>query len=231
MRRRKNQLQPGKSIVMFSYGSGALATMYKLQVRQPTNQQSKFSVQTIAKAMQLTQRLASREEVNPSDLDHALETRARMHRAGAPYSPVYPTVGRMFPGTYYLNGIDTKWRRSYSRVPLDAVMERHTTLLAPPIVLRLEQHDQVAHPVTGKLLVLERAMEGSADKLTEAKRRIASVITGTAAALSCSKEPFAKHNMDRLIAGDQFIQPISSYQKSNVRKKHCANEKTQGWKS
>eukprot|EP00523_Entomoneis_sp_CCMP467_P003814 CAMPEP_0168759706 /NCGR_PEP_ID=MMETSP0724-20121128/22370_1 /TAXON_ID=265536 /ORGANISM="Amphiprora sp., Strain CCMP467" /LENGTH=68 /DNA_ID=CAMNT_0008808655 /DNA_START=39 /DNA_END=242 /DNA_ORIENTATION=- len=68
--------------------------------------------------MKLTQRLTTREEVDPAELDWALETRAKMHRAGAPYQPIYPTVGRLFPGTYYLTGIDSEWKRTYSRVPL-----------------------------------------------------------------------------------------------------------------
>ena len=62
----------------------------------------------MSQTMQLTERLNSREEVHPCELDLALETRARMHRAGAPYSPVYPTVGRLFPGTYFLNGNDNQ---------------------------------------------------------------------------------------------------------------------------
>ena len=36
----------------------------------------------MAQKMKLTERLASREEVRPCELDLALETRARMHRAG-----------------------------------------------------------------------------------------------------------------------------------------------------
>jgi len=143
--------------------------------------------------------------VSPAELDHALETRARMHRAGAPYSPVYPTVGRLFPGTYYLNGVDSKWRRSYTRVPMDAPMESHGTSLAPPIVLRLAQRDAVSHPVTGKLLVQVESVDGSHDQITEARRRIACVITGTAAGLPGGKDVFHKENLERLIDGHQCI--------------------------
>ena len=92
-------------------------------------------------AMKLTQRLESREEVGPGELDMALDTRARMHGAGAPYTPVYPTVGRLFPGTYYLQSIDEKWRRIYERVPLDAKMAPHGSSLAPESVLKLSGGD------------------------------------------------------------------------------------------
>ncbi|KAL3924205.1 MAG: hypothetical protein SGILL_001182 [Bacillariaceae sp.] len=164
----------------------------------------------MVEALQLMERLGSREKVHPSELDHALETRARMHRAGAPYSPVYPTTGRLFPGTYYLNGIDSSWRRTYSRVPLDAKMDPHGTPLAPPLVMRVAKRDQISHPVTGKLQVLSSTEEGSADKTTEARRRIACVITGTAAGLPGNPDSvFSDDNMDRLISGDSCIRPVS----------------------
>lgn len=235
----RGEMTPGKSVVLFSYGSGALATMYRLTVyvnvcrrrlllllnathsvltssplplllysREPTIQ-SKFTIAKMASTMKLMERLESREEVHPSELDYALETRARMHRAGAPYSPVYSNAGRLFPGTYYLNGIDSKWRRSYSRVPLDAPMDPHGSLLAPPIVLRLAKRDMLSQPVTGKLQVLASAKEGNADQITEARRRIACVVTGTAAGLPGGDHVFHPNNLQRLVDGKQCITPIS----------------------
>jgi hydroxymethylglutaryl-CoA synthase len=103
----RGDLTPGKTAVVFSYGSGAIATMYRLHVREPTGaiggwrgDTRVFTIAEMARNLDLTGRLATREEVHPQELDLALETRARMHRGGAPYSPVYPTIGRMFPGEY-----------------------------------------------------------------------------------------------------------------------------------
>jgi 3-oxoacyl-(acyl-carrier-protein) synthase len=172
--------------------------------------QTKFTVRNISKTMDLTNRLAQREQIAPNELDHALETRARMHRAGAPYSPIYPTIGRLLPGTFYLNGVDSKWRRTYSRVPLDAPMAPHGASLASPMVLRLAHRDAISHPVTGKLQVLAVATDGNADQITEARRRIACVITGTAAGLPGSEFAFEKNNLQRLIDGNQCITPIPS---------------------
>lgn len=191
-----------------------------------TSKESKFSIKRMADALKLMDRLSAREKVHPSELDHALETRARMHRAGAPYSPVYPTIGRLFPGTYYLNGIDSSWRRTYSRVPLDAKMDLSASPLAPPIVMRLAKRDQMSHPVTGKLQVLSSAEEGNADKATEARRRIACVITGTAAGLPGTRgQVFDPANMNRLISGDSCIGPVSGSVKMAMLEKNVVQVK------
>ena len=118
-------------------------TLQQFVHRSRTPTQSTFSIDKMAEAMKLTARLESREEVHPSELDMALDTRARLHGAGAPYNTVYPTVGRLFPGTYYLKEIDDKWRRIYDRVPLDATMAPHGTSLAPESVLRQADRDIV----------------------------------------------------------------------------------------
>jgi Hydroxymethylglutaryl-coenzyme A synthase C terminal len=113
--------------------------------REPTDQQSTFHIAKMVDAMKLSERLGKREEVHPGELDLALDTRASMHGAGAPYTPVYPTVGRLFPGTYYLKEIDEKWRRIYDRVPLDAEMASSLgTWLAPESVLRLADRDPLS---------------------------------------------------------------------------------------
>lgn len=189
-----------------------------LHSRTPEHQ-SKFTIAKMSQTMKLTERLASREEVDPCELDLALETRARMHRAGAPYSPVYPTVGRLFPGTYYLNGIDSKFRRTYSRVPIDASMDTKGSSLAPPIVLRLAKMDSVSEPVTGSLHVINAVKEGNADMITEARRRVACVITGTSAGLPGGDQVFQNDNLDRLVAGHQCIKPVSQSLKNAMLEK------------
>ncbi|KAL7519341.1 hypothetical protein ACHAWX_004108 [Stephanocyclus meneghinianus] len=235
---KRGDLKPGKTVVVFSYGSGALATMYRLHVRDPTadgaDRKRVFTIQDMVKNLNLSERLASREEVHPSELDLALETRARMHRSGAPYSPVYPTVGRMFPGTYFLNGIDSTWVRTYSRVPLlsEPAPAGTSGMLAPPIVLRLAERDAVSSPVKGMLDVITRARTSSGtalDKFTDAERRVACVITGTSAGLPCGDEVaniFDPMNLQRLVEGKtQCIRPISGSLKMAMLEKNVVQLK------
>lgn len=239
----RGELTCGKTAVVFSYGSGALATMYRLHIREPTHSPNAstdqggrvFTVEEMVKNLNLTHRLDSREEVHPQELDLALETRARMHRGGAPYSPVYPTNGRMFPGTYFLNGIDSKWRRSYSRVPLDSEPEAAgtSTTLAPPIVLRLAKREALSTPVTGVLEVLTKSVSGNAlDKYADAKARVACVITGTSAGMPCGDdvgEVFDSSNLQRLVEGKlQCIRPISGTMKMAMLDKNVVQLKKLG---
>lgn len=169
-------------------------------------------------ALKLTERLASREEVHPKELDLALDARARMHHAGAPYSPVYPTTGRLFPGTYYLQSIDENWKRHYARVPLNATMDASSDGLAPSSVRRLSSQIAISTPVTGKLKKLLNASIDEPDDSVIA--RIACVITGTAAGLPGGEAIFAPDNLDRLIAGHQLIQPVSDEAKQAMVEKN-----------
>lgn len=214
----RGDLTPGKKVTVFSYGSGSMATMYGLTASAPKN--SRFSIASMAKALSLSQRLDTREQVDPSELDYALETRARMHKAGAPYTPVYPTIGRLFPGTYYLNSIGSDWVRTYSRVPLDATMIKDEEKLAPESVIQLAERESVSCPVTGKLKVLEKAEEGC-DKISEAKRRVACVVTGVSAGLPGNEGPvFAGDNLKKLVEGHQCIKPLSDCAKNSMLEKN-----------
>jgi len=110
---RRGDLEVGKNVVVFSYGSGALATMYRLHIREPN--QSKFTISKMTDALNLMARLDAREELDASELDKALDARARMHTAGAPYKPQYQSF-RLLSGTYYLDEIDANFVRKYKRI-------------------------------------------------------------------------------------------------------------------
>jgi 3-oxoacyl-(acyl-carrier-protein) synthase len=87
--------------------------------------------------------------------------------------------------------------------------------------MRLAKRDQISHPVTGKLQVLSSTEEGNADKATEARRRIACVITGTAAGLPGNPEnAFSPDNLKKLIRGDSCILPISGSVKMAMLEKN-----------
>jgi hydroxymethylglutaryl-CoA synthase len=101
------QLQ-NKRVIMFSYGSGLSASMFSFTVRGSTEH--------IAKRLNVAQRLASRTKLPPADYDAVMALREKTHNA-RDYVPVSEvTEAGFFPGTYYLEKVDEKFRRTYGRV-------------------------------------------------------------------------------------------------------------------
>jgi len=108
----------GKAVTLFSYGSGALASMLEI-VPTATPAGSPFTLDKMQAALDLFARLDSRERLLPANLAHALESRERLASV-APFSPQYLTEG-LFPGTFFLTEISAKYERTYQRKPLEAV--------------------------------------------------------------------------------------------------------------
>ena len=77
-----------------------------------------FTLQKIQDALNLSNRLASREKLTPNDLTQALEGREKSH-GHVPFKPIF-LVDKLFPGTYYLEEITTSYERIYRRKGLDA---------------------------------------------------------------------------------------------------------------
>jgi len=96
----------GKRIGMFAYGSGLSATMFSFRVRQSTSR--------IARAVNLSERLEQRIIIPPAEFEKIMNLREETHQ-NREYHPV-GDVQNMFLGTYYLEYVDQKFRRSYKRV-------------------------------------------------------------------------------------------------------------------
>ncbi|KAJ2156334.1 3-hydroxy-3-methylglutaryl coenzyme A synthase [Coemansia sp. RSA 552] len=99
----------GKRVAAFSYGSGCAASMYSFRVRADTSE--------IARTLDLDRRLEARTKVAPAEFEHIMALREKTHNAQE-YEPV-GSIDSLAPGTYYLQKVDSKWRRAYGRIPLD----------------------------------------------------------------------------------------------------------------
>ncbi|KAJ1961075.1 3-hydroxy-3-methylglutaryl coenzyme A synthase [Dipsacomyces acuminosporus] len=98
----------GKRVTLFSYGSGCAASVYSFRVRGNTAD--------LAQKLDLAERLESRIKVSPAEFEKIMELREKTHNA-QDYEPT-GSVDQLFPGTYYLQKIDSMWRRAYGRTPL-----------------------------------------------------------------------------------------------------------------
>jgi hydroxymethylglutaryl-CoA synthase len=95
----------GKRISMFAYGSGAASSFYTIRVKGDTSE--------IRQKMDLLNRLAAMKVVPCQEYVDALKLREANHNA-AGYTPA-GDVANVWPGAYYLEEIDSKYRRRYLR--------------------------------------------------------------------------------------------------------------------
>ena len=95
---------------MFSYGSGLASCMYSLRVSD-----SPLLTKMAECLGNLPKTLVARKTVPPAEFERTMKLREETHHL-APYQPVGDPT-QLFPGTYYLTGVDEKHRRSYARVP------------------------------------------------------------------------------------------------------------------
>jgi hypothetical protein len=108
-----------KSITLFSYGSGALASMFSIIPSETgSGSSSSFTLKRMQEQLNIKNRLANREELSPIDLATALKVREAGLHPELPYTPKF-LVENMVPGTYYLDEITKNYERVYKRKPLD----------------------------------------------------------------------------------------------------------------
>ncbi|KAH9852620.1 hydroxymethylglutaryl-CoA synthase [Lenzites betulinus] len=97
----------GKRISMFAYGSGLASSFFTLKVKGDTS--------AIREKMDLVARLESMKVVPCQEYVDSLALREKNHNAGS-YQPV-GSLDNIWPGAYYLENIDARYRRTYIRAP------------------------------------------------------------------------------------------------------------------
>ncbi|XP_033737044.1 hydroxymethylglutaryl-CoA synthase 1-like isoform X2 [Pecten maximus] len=119
----------GQRIVLFSYGSGLAASMFSLRITEDTSQAS--GLPTLYSCLSdVKSRLEIRQKSSPEEFDRIMKLREDTHNK-APYVPVGP-IDTLFPGTWYLTGIDGMHRRSYDRVTPTKLANGHATSSVEP---------------------------------------------------------------------------------------------------
>lgn len=117
-------LSRGARVLMFSYGSGSIATMFVLHMREADAMQSKFSLEKMAKTLDLTARLARRQKITPKEFTARMKLRQQAH--GVSNSLQLTQSIRSIPlGEFYLDQIDALGRRFYARSESPDTAERY----------------------------------------------------------------------------------------------------------
>ncbi|KAF5351364.1 hypothetical protein D9758_008055 [Tetrapyrgos nigripes] len=102
------QTLKGKRVSLYAFGSGCAASWFTAKI--------KGDVTEINQKMNLLKRLADMKVVAPQDFVDALALREKNHDA-KDYVPE-GSIDNIWPGAYYLESVDGKFRRKYAKAPL-----------------------------------------------------------------------------------------------------------------
>lgn len=111
----KHNTLAGNRAIMFSYGSGLTATMFSLKMNEG---KQPFNLSKIAQVLNIADKLKSRHEVAPEKFVDTLKLME--HRYGAKEFVTSKDTTLLAPGTYYLTEVDSKYRRFYSKKPVNS---------------------------------------------------------------------------------------------------------------
>lgn len=120
----------GKRVLVFSYGSGLASAMFSISLSK--NGAAGSPLDLLQKNVQShISLLSERLKITPEEFDRRMKEREEGY--GLPGFVPKEDVSVLFPGTYYLNAVDDKFRRTYSRKPLgvDAVNQKK---VATPVI-------------------------------------------------------------------------------------------------
>lgn len=112
----------GKTVTLFSYGSGAMASMFEIIPRVPSSAEQKhnFTIHRMQNILRIDERLQQRgQSFTPDEFESALAAREVAH-AKAPYTPTYP-ITCVNKGAYYLTHVTADYERHYERRPVDDI--------------------------------------------------------------------------------------------------------------
>lgn len=182
----------GKRVLLFSYGSGSIASMFTIHARHPTAPDAKFTLEKMAQVLDLSAKLADRTERSPEEYTATMALRERAYTAASASSGKTPveltqSVSSIAPGAFYLERIDAMGRREYKRRP--SLSEQNGT--ASEQSSDLARVINRSHKLAGAVYVA-----GTSAGFPGLK-------TATASA------PFSGEAMDTVMRGDNCIEPLS----------------------
>ncbi|KAL5053690.1 hypothetical protein RYX36_034372 [Vicia faba] len=96
----KNSSLEGKRVILFSYGSGLISTMFSLQLCEA---KYPFSLSNIARVMDVAEKLKSRQEFPPEKFIETLKLME--HKYGGKDYVTRKDNSVLYPGTFYLTEV------------------------------------------------------------------------------------------------------------------------------
>jgi hydroxymethylglutaryl-CoA synthase len=101
----------GKRVLMFSYGSGSVASLWSFRFRAAAGE--RFTVEGIQARTGMAERLGARTRCTVAEFTAAMDLRAAKYGQ----APMVPggSIDHIAAGTYYLTGVNDRHHRDYAR--------------------------------------------------------------------------------------------------------------------
>lgn len=106
---------PGKRLLMFSYGSGLVASLFSFRVRDDAV--SRQQLKLVASTSNINARLEDRNAVSPTVFNEWMSVREKLHHDNAFVPNGEVNAKEFFPGAFYLLERDADGKRTYARFP------------------------------------------------------------------------------------------------------------------
>lgn len=113
----------GKRLLMFSYGSGLVSSMFSFRVQEGVGQ---FTLGSLLEAMDVPSLLSARLKVTPEEFVSTMELMETRYGA-CDFIPKTP-IDHLRPGTFFLTGVDSLYRRTYDRKSVSVVSIKEPSL-------------------------------------------------------------------------------------------------------
>lgn len=108
----KENVNGKKKAIVFSYGSGSMASMYHMEFfSNNTDENSPFTIAKMAKCMNIEERLNARIKCTPQEFNDVMDIRQQRHGQKS-YIPI-SSMNNLFDGTFYLEEINDMYERKY----------------------------------------------------------------------------------------------------------------------
>jgi len=215
----------GKSVLLFSYGSGSLATMLSIT---PRLIEGKFNLGNTQRLLNISGRLLAREKLSPKDLTEALRSR----EDGYGVSPFVPKFSsdKLFPGTFYLKEVTAQCERIYERKPLNSVQKLGGSLVVCNVAeaVGLDLNSSAPDDSNGNKAPVSSVVDSALVRnktyvWASGRTNVNVVVTGVAAALPGRDQevfPVGINNIERIIEGESFLTPIPDLIKDDMISKN-----------
>ena len=232
-----------KSILLFSYGSGSMASLFRIIPREVSHT---YTLERMQQCLSLSERLSLRIQTKPHVLNLALKAREIISDF-VPFHPKFPT-SHLLGGTYYLKEITPNFERIYERkqhsthwseinLMQHSISDIETALsisdpdAPPPPTLNGNGLDSVGFITKGGLKKVSSKKFGSNLGMTRnstyiwasGRPNINIVVTGVSAAVpgrySCALKP-GVDSIQRIINGENFITELPQEVKDDMLSKN-----------